>query len=190
MAESTHPDAKRSFLRSSGPWLLLFFALALGLRTLGSMGVGFDDETGRYLYTGNDPYYHDRTVHHILDTGEQLVFDPSINYPFGAYNPNPPLFDWTTAPVAAVLESTGAQDPVGLALNIMVAVWGALTIFPVYAIAKDLWSRKAGLWAAFFTAVSAPHIQRTIFGFADHDATTMVFIAVAFSCLVKALKTL
>ncbi|HLF17030.1 MAG TPA: STT3 domain-containing protein, partial [Candidatus Thermoplasmatota archaeon] len=182
------PTSPRFAAWRTALWIGLFLAAGLALRMAFSVDAAFDDETGRYMYTGNDPYYHDRTVHSILDTGEHLRFDPAINYPAGGYNPNPPLFDWTTAPVAVGFDALGAQDPVGLALNVMVAVWGALIVLPVYHIGRDLWGRRAGLWGAFFIAVSAPHIQRTIFGFADHDATTLFFIALAFSFMVKALQ--
>ncbi len=180
--------SRRSAAWTTALWLGLFLAIGLFLRIGFSAETGFDDGTQRYLYTGNDPYYHDRTIHHILDTGEHLVFDPAINYPAGGYNPNPPLFDWTTVPVAVGLDAAGVADPVGLSLNIMVAVWGALVALPVYLLGRDLWGRTAGLWAAFLASVSAPHIQRTIFGFADHDATTLFFITLAFAFLVKALK--
>lgn len=171
-------------------WLAVFVLLALGLRIGLNVDASLDEESGRYLYSGNDPYYHDRTVNHILATGESLQFDPAINYPAGAYNPNPPMFDWTTAAVASVADMAGAGDPAGLALNAMTAVWGALAVIPVFMIGADLWNRRAGLWGAFFMAVSAPHIQRGVWGFADHDATTMFWILLAVAFLVKGLKAL
>ncbi len=171
-------------------WLAVFFLLSLGLRVGLNVGPSFDDEGDRYLYSGNDPYYHDRVVRHITETGQSVVFDDAINYPTGAYNPNPPIYDWTTAFVAGIFDMVGVSDPSGAALNSMVAVWGALTIFPVYIIATSLWGRHAGLWAAFLMGVSAPHIQRGVWGFADHDATTMFFITLAMMALVKGLQAL
>lgn len=176
--------------KSTAIWLGLFFILALTLRIAFSAEASFDEDDERYLYSGNDPWFHDRTVEHITETGETLKFDPLINYPHGGKNPNPPVYDWTTAVDAGLLEMTGAVDPVSLALNLAVAFWGALTILPVYMIGKELWGRKVGLWGAFFMAVSAPHIQRSVWGFADHDATTMFFIALAFAFLLKALKAI
>ncbi|HET6399336.1 MAG TPA: STT3 domain-containing protein, partial [Candidatus Thermoplasmatota archaeon] len=173
--------------RSTWIWLGIFVLLAFGLRFAFSIGSGFDEGTGRYLFTGNDPYYHYHTLEQILDTGKHVTFDPAINYPGGNYNPNPPIYVWSAAPLAAALQAGGASDPIGLALNIMVAVWGALTVIPVYLLGRDLWSRRAGLWAAFLLAVSAPHIERTIAGYADHDAPTMFFITLAFAFMVKAL---
>lgn len=176
--------------KSTAIWLALFFVLALTLRVAFSAEASFDEENERYLHSGNDPWFHDRTVEYITETGESLTFDPLINYPHGGKNPNPPIYDWTTAVDAGLLDMAGAVDPVSLALNLAVAFWGALTLFPVYVIGKELWGRKVGLWAAFFMAVSAPHIQRSVWGFADHDAATMFFIATAFAFLLKALKAI
>lgn len=183
-------DDSRMSPKAVGTWLAVFVLLALGLRIGLNVDASFNEETGRYLYSGNDPYYHDRTVNHILATGESLQFDPAINFPSGGYNPNPPMFDWTTAPVAALADMAGISDPVGFSLNLMTAVWGALAVIPVFMIGSELWGRRAGLWAAFFMAVSAPHIQRGVWGFADHDATTIFWIVLAIAFLVKGLKAL
>jgi asparagine N-glycosylation enzyme membrane subunit Stt3 len=160
--------------------------LALVLRIAFNMGVAYDEDTARYLYSGNDPWYHDTVVSHIVETGESLTFDESINYPNGGKNPNPPIYDWTSAVDAKVLDMAGVDDAVGLSLNLNVAIWGALTVLPVFFIGKQLFGRTAGLWAAGFMALSAPHIQRSVFGFADHDATTMFFITLSFAFLLKA----
>lgn len=179
--------------KSTAIWLGVFFVLALALRIAFNVGVAYDDGgdgEGRYLYSGNDPWYHHRTVDHILETGESLTFDPAINYPDGGKNPNPPIYDWLTAIDAWVLESFGVQGSTSLALNQAVAFWGALIVFPVFMIGNMLWGRGAGLWSSFFMAVSAPHIQRSVFGFADHDAPSLFFIVLALAFLLKALTML
>ncbi len=173
--------------KTVGIWLAIFFVLSLGLRVGLNVDASYSEEADRYVYSGNDPYYHDRVVRHIGETGQSMVFDEAINYPAGGFNPNPPIYDWTTAFVAGIFDAVGVADPSGAALNSMVAVWGALTIFPVFVIASALWNRHAGLWAAFLMGVSAPHIQRGVWGFADHDATTMFFISLALMALLKGL---
>jgi len=169
-------------------WLALLIAGAFALRSAFNVTEGFDAASNRNLFTGNDPYYHWRTVTHVLQTGSNLNFDPSINYPEGNWNPNPPLWTWSSAPLAVLYQHLGVADAVGTAINTMVAVWGALTVIPVFMIAKDLWGRKAGLWAGFFMAISAPHIQRSIWGYADHDAISMFFILMAVAFLVRGFR--
>ncbi len=182
-------DETRMSNKALATWLAVFVLLAIGLRIGWNVDASFDEDSERYLYSGNDPYYHDRAVNHILETGESLQFDPALNFPAGANNPNPPVFDWTSAVVAGTIGSISV-DPAGMALNLMTAVWGALAVIPVFIIGAELWNRRAGLWAAFFMAVSAPHIQRGVWGFADHDAATMFWILCAVAFLVKGLKAL
>ncbi len=174
--------------KTAGIWLGLFIVLALALRIAFNIGPAFDEDNERYLYSGNDPYYHDRAVDHIVATGQSLVFDEGINYPHGSVNPNPPLYDWLAALDAGILDTMGVSGAVSLSLNLSVAVWGALTVIPVFMVASSLAGRRAGVWAAFFMAVSAPHIQRSVFGFADHDATAMFWITLAFAFLIKAIQ--
>jgi dolichyl-phosphooligosaccharide-protein glycotransferase len=181
-------DTNASKSRSTILWLGAFFVLALALRVAFGMGVGFDEESGRQIFTGNDPYYHDRALRELVQGNGNLAYDHALNYPEGRSNPNPPLFVWSAYPLAMALDASGADDPTGTALNWMTGLWGALTVLPVFLIARDLWGRGAGLWAAFFTAISAPHIQRSVWGYADHDAITMVLITFAFACMVKAFK--
>lgn len=178
-----------SFVRTA-LWLGAFLILAFALRSVFSAQVSYHEESESWLQTGNDPYFHHITTTHVLETGQNLDGSKLINYPEGRDNPNPPLWTWTSAVVAVVLKSmnVGGPDFVGYALNLMVAVWGALCLIPIYMIAKDLWGRRAGLWAAFFMAISAPHIQRAIWGYGDHDAISMFFILLAFAFIVRGLK--
>ncbi len=169
-------------------WLAIFVAAAFTLRSVFNINEGFDPESQRHLFTGNDPYYHHRTVTYVVENGQNLNFDPMINYPEGNFNPNPPLWTWTSAPLAQGLNALHVVDPVGTAINIMVAVWGALCVIPVYMIAKDLWGRRAGLWAGFFMAISAPVIQKSFWGYADHDAISMFFILLAIAFLVRGFR--
>lgn len=181
------PRSQPSHLRTM-LWLALFVAAAFALRSAFNVNEGFDAASGRNLFTGNDPYYHWRTVTHVVQTGTNLNFDPAINYPEGNWNPNPPLWTWTTAPLAVAYEHLHVADPVGTALNTMVAFWGALTIIPIFMIASDLWGRKAGLWAGFFMGISAPHIQRSIWGYADHDAISLFFILLGVALLMRGFR--
>ncbi|HUR63729.1 MAG TPA: STT3 domain-containing protein [Candidatus Thermoplasmatota archaeon] len=183
---STRPQ---TFLRTA-LWLAAFVLLAFTLRTVFNVDAGVDPASGRQIFTGNDPYYDWHSIQYTLTTGQNLNYDHAINYPEGRANPNPPLYDWTTLPLAAALQHSGVTDPIGVALNVMVAAWAALTVIPVYMIGRDVFGRKAGLWAAFFMAISAPHIQRTAWGYPRHEAIALFFIVLAMAFLVRAFKRL
>src|SRR5687767_1917568 len=122
---SSSPRTASKALRTA-IWLIAFFALAFTLRSVFSVEPGWDAANERHYQTGNDPYYHWRTVDHVVREGSTIGHDTAINYPEGTVNPNPPFWTWTTAPVAALLQAFDIADPIGTALNIMVAFWGAL----------------------------------------------------------------
>jgi len=176
-------------------WLTAFVLLGflarsvfVGFANTGSAPAGFDTASDRNLFTGNDPYYDWRLVNHIRDTGSNLDIDHAINYPLGRDNPNPPLWDWLSAGASKVMDAFHVADPAGTGLNVMVALVAALTCIPVYMIARDLWSRRAGLWAAFFMAISAPHIQRTSWGYPRHEAVAILLILMTLAFVVRAFK--
>jgi asparagine N-glycosylation enzyme membrane subunit Stt3 len=191
MADGDQTSTRSTNALRTGLWLAAFVVLAFALRTAFNAAEGTDPASGRELFTGNDPYYDWHSIHHTLATGQNLNYDQAINYPEGRSNPNPPLYDWTTLPLAAALQHVGGiSDPVGVALNVMVALWASLTVIPVYMIGRDVFGRKAGLWGAFFMAISAPHIQRTAWGYPRHEAIALFFIVLALAFLVRAFKSL
>src|ERR1041385_9063145 len=99
MALGSAPNASKMW--TTAAWLGAFFVLAFALRTAFSVGTGYDPVEHREIFTGNDPYYHNRALQVLMDTGHTLLHDDAINYPDGRSNPNPPLFIWTTVPLAA-----------------------------------------------------------------------------------------
>ncbi len=67
------------------------------------------------------------------------------------------------------------------------AVFGALTVLPVYALASGLWrSRRAGLFAAFAIAVLPPHIRLS--GTEDLYVLAGLFEATALAAMVAYLR--
>lgn len=171
--------------------LTAFFAIALFLRAYFNFGPSYSD--GAFRWSGTDPYYHLRVMEHILVTGEFLLFDRLINYPVGAINPRPAVFSWTTAAAAGLLTPFFGGDSLR-ALNMTAmfapAVWAALTVIPVYLLAKTAFNRTAGLWAAFLVAIMPAHMMRSALGNVDHDALIMFMITFGAWAFIKALQTL
>jgi dolichyl-diphosphooligosaccharide--protein glycosyltransferase len=69
------------------------------------------------------------------------------------------------------------------------AVWGALTVIPVYMLGKAAFGRKAGMLGAFIFALMAGHIERTVLSNADHDAMVLFFVVFAFYFLLRSLQS-
>lgn len=173
--------------------VLLIATVALGffLRTYWNADAA-QLEDGTYVLSGNDPYYHKHAVGHIVETGETLRHDPMLNYPIGSVNPNPPLFQWSMAVGAKLLSPFAEDQETATWWSVLYApaIWGALTIIPVFLIARVFGGPWAGLLAAFFVATSPEHMSRTNLGFSDHDAMVIFLAVTGFYFLLESLRHL
>ncbi|MCK5560637.1 MAG: glycosyltransferase family 39 protein, partial [Thermoplasmata archaeon] len=105
----------------------------------------------------------------------------------------PPVYDWSSAIAGMALApffGGNVADATWTFFIISPAFWGALTIFPVYFLGKEIFSKKAGLMAALLMGIMASHIERCPAGFADHDAMVLFFVVATIFFLVKALGAL
>ncbi|MBN1109903.1 MAG: carboxypeptidase regulatory-like domain-containing protein [Methanomassiliicoccales archaeon] len=172
--------------------LLLVMLVFLALFVRSYFGFSTSVDNGYLVSGGSDSYYHMRVIDHAVGTGEHLVWDDMLNYPLGMRNPRPPLYDWSVAVFAMFLSSISGlviTDAVGLSLVFSTAVWGALTVIPVYMLGKAAFGRKAGLLGAFIFALMAGHIERTVLSNADHDAMVLFFVVFSFYFLLRSLQS-
>lgn len=190
-------DRGRSLWRRHGWTIVLLTFLVL---LSGALRVAFNYEPaineGDYRYAGNDDYYHLAVVQSVQATGDHVILDPLLNYPLPYRNPRPPLYDWHVAiggqligfgsgeagPGEAALESGK------YALEWGSALWGALTVIPIWLLGRATFGNRAGLWAGFLVAASPAHIQRSGFGLGDHDAFIVFFLCLGAYFLVRALQ--
>jgi len=141
-----------------GITLTFLFFLSLSIRGAIPYNTVFIDSFVRF--GGHDPWYNMRlvenTLHHFP---HRIYFDPFTAYPQGAHNPfGAPLFDLSLAFIIWVI---GLRNPVSTlgqhGIEVIVAwypaVLGALTVFPVYFIGKELYNRGTGLLSAALIAV-------------------------------------
>ncbi len=165
--------------------------LAFFIRSYFVYGLSLDN--GYLVSGGSDSYYHERVIDYIVATGHHLTFDPMLNYPVSLINARPPLYDWSVAVSGMIWSSlTGAPvaDGTGLSLVLSTAIWGALTVIPVFMIGRSAFGRRAGLAAAFLIAIMPAHIQRSVLSDADHDAMVLFFVVFGFYFLLESLKTI
>jgi dolichyl-diphosphooligosaccharide--protein glycosyltransferase len=172
--------------------MALILLLAMFLRSYFAYSVSVED--GEYLVSGgSDSYYHMRVIEHVTDSGQHLVFDDMLNYPFGMRNPRPPLYDWSvavTGEVVSGLTGSASEDGWGAVLVLSTAFWGTMTVIPVYLIGRSAFGNKAGILAAFLFAIMPAHIERSVLSNADHDAMVLFFMAFGFYFLLRALQSL
>ncbi|MBI0582277.1 MAG: glycosyltransferase family 39 protein, partial [Methanomassiliicoccales archaeon] len=186
-------DLKDSWIgRNWQTVLLLAMMVFLALFVRSYFGFSTSVDNGYLVSGGSDSYYHMRVIDHAVATGDHLVWDDMLNYPNGMRNPRPPLYDWSVAVVGMLLSTvTGlaVKDAIGMSLVFSTAVWGALTVVPVYMLGRAAFGRKAGMLGAFIFALMAGHIERTVLSNADHDAMVLFFVVFSFYFLLRSLQS-
>ncbi|OPY34830.1 MAG: Dolichyl-monophosphooligosaccharide--protein glycosyltransferase AglB [Methanomassiliicoccales archaeon PtaU1.Bin124] len=170
--------------------LVMIILLAFFVRAYFAYGLSVDN--GFLVSGGSDSYYHLQVINHVTSTGQHLVSDPMLNYPWGIRNARPPLYDWSVAVSGMTLDGLGftIEDGIGYSLVYSTAFWGALTIIPVFLIGNAVFGRRAGLLAGFLIALMPGHIEKTVLSNADHDAMVLFFVAFSFYFFLRSLQTI
>lgn len=165
------------------------FALALFVRSYFVYGLAMEDFL---LSGGSDAFYFAWILDNILATGHHLVLDQALDFPLGMINPRPPLYAWSIVLTGLLWGHLIGSVPVGVGQSFLwsTAFWGALTIFPTYYLAKEMFGRRVGYVAAFFLAVLAAHIQRSALSNGDHDAIALFFVVTGFFFFLRSLEDL
>ena len=190
--EEHRPSGARQFWNAHWASLLTAVAFLVGLviriqwyaiPSMHAMGTDGFDMTG-----GSDPWYMKRVVDYILAQNAHLILDADRSYPLGGINPRPPLFSWSLAIGAMILQPFLGDDAVWWSMLALPAIYGALTILPVASIARDHFGKAAGVIAAWLIAFMPAHVTHSTWGLADHDSFVMLFIVLGFMFYLRAVK--
>lgn len=188
------------------------FVFALFVRTYWNIEAatpGSGTPEGTFILSESDAYFHRHSVERVQTEGwAHPIKEPLVNYPVGGVNPNPPLFTWWQAVwgslLTPVFEADSTNHATACPANAQpsqatcVSTWwvsifspalfGALTVLIVIFIGREIWGWRAGLIAGFLLATMTAHIERSVLGFADHDAIVLFFITLCFLFFTKALN--
>ena len=167
------------------------FILALFIRVYFNVSEATDD--GFKMTGGSDPYYHKRAVDWVTDEHEHLIDDPMLNYPIGIPNPRPPVFDWTMALTGMAMSpfyGGDVEESTWWAVEFIPALFGALIVFPIFFIGKEVFDKRTGLMAAFLISIMAGHVGHTTFALADHDSFFLFWVAVSIYYYIRSVNTL
>ena len=143
-------------------------------------------------FAENDAWYHMRLVDALVrDFPWRIWHDPYLVYPGGEVVNAGPMLDWIIAGAALVL---GAGAPSPRLIDVVGAyvppVLGSLTVIPVYVLGRELFSRRAGLWAGLMIAVMpGQQLQRSLLGYTDHHCAEVLFSTAALMFVVLGLKS-
>jgi oligosaccharyl transferase (archaeosortase A-associated) len=160
---------------------------AFAVRVLLTYRSVFGQEFVAFVET--DAWYHMRLVDALVrDFPWRIWHDPYLVHPGGEPVNAGPVFDWIVAG-AALLLGGGAPSPrlIDVVGAYTPPVLGALVALPVYVLGREMFSRAAGLWAAFIVSVLPGQIlQRSVLGFTDHHCAEVLFSTTALALVVLA----
>ena len=180
--------------------LIGIFLLVLFLNTYWNLTseVSINPEStdiSKFYLSGPDPYYNMRLVEGTFETGRYPYYsvnDPLLNYPVTAGGGRAPLFNMVALGFSRLLSPfMNDIDAIGYSMQFIPALFGALLIFPVYFIGKELFNKKAGLIAALFIAIIPIHLgsgHGSAYALFDHDSFNLLLFFLAFLFLIKSIK--
>jgi len=145
---------------------------------------------GEVLFSGNDAWYHYRMVEYTTRHWPfTMPFDVWTNFPEGtSVGQFGTLYDQLIA-TAALIVGLGSptQQQVAMTVLFTPAVFGVLTVIPVYLLGKRYGGRPGGLLAALVLALTpGQFFTRSMVGFSDHHVAETFFMAWAALAVVVA----
>ncbi len=138
-----------------------------------------------------DAWYHMMLAKSTVINLQRLWFDPMTNFPYGTALHFGPFNSWTIAIFSLIFglghPSTHVIEVIGALLP---AVLGALLVFPVYLLGKELGGRSCGLISALIMAVLPGTLfARTTLGFVDHHAAEIFLSTLTMAFFLMAVRS-
>jgi len=181
--------------------LICFLVLFMNSYFNYTSGIAFNpdgDTIGtRFYLAGPDPYYNMRLCEQTLERGYYPFVgeeaDPLLRYPIGLKNSaRPPLFNMIAVGVAKLGGNFMSEmDALGWAMLFLPAIYGALLVFPIFGIGKELFNKKIGLIAAMFIPIIPVHLgsgHGSSFSLFDHDSFILLLTTMVLYFLIKSFK--
>lgn len=191
-SRKTETPAKRDTSPNTRNIIILCFLFSIFILALFLRFASFNN-----VFAGNviifpsfDVYYHLR----LITYGAQnfpafLWYDSYVDYPSG-YNVGwMPLYDIVIAFITRLL-SFGSPNirMIETVSAIFPAVLGALTIFPVFLIGKELRDNNLGLLTAFLFAIMPAHLTVSKLGLTDHHVAEVFLFSMILLLLILSIK--
>lgn len=177
--------------------VIFFLVLFMNSYFVITSGVGVNPEGDsfqeKYYLAGPDPYYNMRSITITLETGHYPwgENDKLLNYPIGNPGARPPLMNMLAVAMAKVMEPfIGLNDAIGIAMQFLPALFGALLVFPVYGLGKQLFNEKAGVIGALMIPLIPIHLASghgSAYTLFDHDSINLFLFATIFLFYMKGL---
>ncbi|MCD4782187.1 MAG: hypothetical protein K8S27_16805, partial [Candidatus Omnitrophica bacterium] len=171
-------------------FVLFIFAISLYIRTVPPYDAVF--RGGIIGFAADDAVFHMRLVENLIENfPHRIWFEPFTHYPSGSNLHFGPLWTYLIAITSLIL---GAGSP-SLELTRTIgayfpAIFGALVVFPVYFIGREVFDRRVGLLAAFLVGVMpGQFLSRSVLGFTDHHVGEVFFSTLFIMFFIMAIKS-
>ena len=178
-------------------FLVLFFNSYFNYTSSIAFNPDGDTLGTRFYLAGPDPYYNMRLCTETLERGYYPFVgeetDYMLNYPLGGKgSARPPLFNMIAVGVAKLGGNFMSEmDALGWAMLFLPAIYGALLVFPIFGIGKELFNKKIGIIAALFIPLIPVHIgsgHGSSFSLFDHDSFILLLTTLVLYFLIKSFK--
>lgn len=173
--------------------VLAIFLFSFYIRGITSIDNVF--RNGVIGFAMDDSVFHMRLVENTIHFfPHRIFFDAFTLYPYGASLHWGPLFNQMIAFFALLVGfvTTGgmpSQSTIDTLGAFYPAVLGALVVFPVYFIGKELVDRKAGLFGAFLIAIlPGQFLSRSVLGFTDNHVAEVFYLTLMMMFFIIAIK--
>ena len=173
--------------------LLAIFLFSFYIRGITHIDVVFN--RGIVGFAMDDSVFQMRLVENTIHFFPHRIFyDAFTMYPYGSQLAWGPLFDQMIAFLAIIagfITNGGmpAQTTIDTIGAFFPAILGALIVFPVYFIGKELMDDKAGLLGAFLIAIlPGQFLSRSVLGFTDHHVAEVFFTTLMMMFFIMAIK--
>jgi|Deesub1362A_J573_1020465.scaffolds.fasta_scaffold00098_107 dolichyl-diphosphooligosaccharide--protein glycosyltransferase len=169
----------KSLLRDKREYILLLavFLIAIALRLI----------TAKYdRLLGADPWRHLKIAELLLETGEFPLFYSYTFYPrvslIGSYSGlyYLPVYIYK---ILEVFEVSFFK-----VFQLLPAIFGALSVAPLYMLVKELFDKRVGLLSALLIAISPANLERSLAGYYRGDVFMVFFMLLAFYFFVISVK--
>ena len=172
-------------------FVLFIFAISLYIRTVLPHDAIF--RGGIVGFAADDAVYHMRLVENLIQNfPHKIWFETFTLYPYGQSIHFGPLWTYMIAIISMIL---GAGSPSLELIRTVGAyfpgIFGALVVFPVYIIGREVFDRRVGLLSAFMVAVMPGQIlSRSILGFSDHHVGEVFFSTLFIMFFIMAVRSI
>ena len=145
---------------------------------------------GNIIFHQPDAYSHLRRATLIVKNFPAFpTIDHYMAYPYGAEAPWPPLYDYLIGFLSMLFGLGSPGDTVILVVTTLLPpVLGALTVIPVFLVARHLFGERVASWAAVFAVVMPGQLSYSVIGSGDHHTADAFLLLWVFHYYLKSRK--